>query len=405
MATGGLLRQRDFRHLWAADVISKLGSGVSQLAIPLLAISTLDASAFEVSLLRVGQMIAYLVLGLQVGAWCDRLRVRPLLVVADLGRAVTLLSVPLAAVFGILTLWQLYAVVLVTGTLTVLFDIGHQSYLPRLVARENLVEGNAKLQVNVSVAAIAAPTLGGYLVQLCTAPVAILVDGLSYVWSAAWLRTIRATEPMPEQSERRVLRDGFRFVFGHPFLRVIACHGATLVLFQAVHIAIAVVFLVRDIGLSPGSIGLLGSVGLTGALLSAFATQSLATRFGTARTLWSAALICGAAFLLFPLTTPGWGLVCYAVATFVTSFGIVTLNIIEVSFQQTICPDHLLGRVNATMRFLVWGAIPVGSLLGGVLATLIGTRETLWIAAVGVFLSALWLVLSPLRRMRDLPAA
>lgn len=407
MAMGGLLRQHDFRHLWAADVISKLGAGISQLAIPLLALTTLNASVFELSLLRVGQMLAFLVLGLQVGAWCDRLRVRPLLIAADLGRGVALVSIPIAAVLGVLTLWQLYAVVLVTGTLTVLFDIGHQSYLPRLVAREDLVEGNTKLQVNVSVAAIAAPTAGGYLVQLFTAPFAILVDGLSYFWSAAWLRTIRATERAPERVGRRPMRhdivDGFRFLFGHPVLRVIACQSATAVLCQSMHAAIVLEFLTRDIGLSPGAIGLLASVGLTGALLSAFATGRLVSWFGNARTLWTTALIGGASFLLFPVTTPGWGLGWYAAATFASSFGIVSINIIAVSFQQSVCPEHLLGRVNATMKFLVWGAIPIGSLIGGVLATWTGTRDAMWVAAVGFFLSAFWLVLSPLRGMRDLP--
>jgi MFS family permease len=402
------LRQRDFRNLWAADVISQIGTGISQLAVPLLAISVLNASAFEVSLLRVGQMLAFLVLGLQVGVWCDRLRCRPLLIAADLGRFVALCSIPVAALFGVLTLWQLYAVLLVTGTLTVVFDIAHPSYLPRLIGSEHLLEANTKLQANRSVAAIAAPSLGGALVQWSGAPVAILVDACTYLWSALWLRSIRAVEPRPLGSDRRMwheVREGLHMVAGHPVLRAIGGHGATMSLFQSVHMAVVVVFLVRDVGLAPGVIGVLGSVGLCGALLSAVLTGRLVTLVGGARLMWLASVGIGVAFLLFPLTAPGLALACYVAASFITSFGIITLSIVQVSYQQAVCPARLQGRMNATMRFLIWGVIPLGSVLGGLLATALGERSALWIAAVGVLLASLWQVLSPLRTMRDLPIA
>ncbi|MET1072182.1 MAG: MFS transporter [Umezawaea sp.] len=405
----GLLAVRDFRHLWAADVISQVGTGLSQLAVPLLAISVLDASAFEVSLLRVGQMIAFLAIGLQVGVWCDRLRCRPLLIAADAGRAVALLSVPVAAALGVLTLWQLYGVVLVTGTLTVVFDIAHPSYLPRLVDREHFVEANTRLQQNRSVAAVAAPTLAGWLVQWVGAPVALLVDACTYLWSALWLRTIRTPEPRPPRVEDRRMwrevREGLATVSGHPVLRAFGGHGATMSLFQSAHMAVVVVFLVRDVGLSAGVIGLLGSVGLFGALSSALLTSRLAGWFGGARVLLLGGIGCGVAFLAFPFTTAGWGLGWYVLATFGTSFGIISLSILQVSYQQVVCPPHLLGRVNATMRFLIWGAIPLGSLLGGGLATVLGARGAITIAATGVLLSASWLVLSPLRGMRELGPA
>jgi Major Facilitator Superfamily len=194
---GGLLRRRDFRHLWAADLISQLGTRMSFLAVPLLAVATLHASAFEVSLLRASQTVAYLLIGLQVGAWCDRMRCRPVLVVADLGRAVALGSVPLAAALGVLGLGQLYVVVFVVGVLTVFFDVAHQTYLPRLVERSRLIEGNARLQGNSSVAAVAAPVPAGYLVQWFTGAGAVLVDAASYLWSALWLRSIRRPRPPP----------------------------------------------------------------------------------------------------------------------------------------------------------------------------------------------------------------
>ena len=404
----GLLRDGDFRRLWAADVISQVGTGVSALAVPLLAVTVLDATGFEVALLRFGQTVAFLLIGLQVGVWCDRLRCRPLLVVADLGRFLALLSVPVTAYLGALTLGQLYAVVLVVGTLTVVFDIAHPSYVPRLIARDHLVEANTKLQLNRSAAAIAAPTLAGALVQWVSAPAALLVDACTYLWSALWLRSIRAAEEPPVVERRRMwpeVREGLAVVFGHPVLRAIGCHGFTFALFQSAHLAVVVVFLVRDLHLTPAVIGLLGSTGLCGAVSAALLTGRLTAWLGGARLMWVSGIACGVTFPLFPLTTPGWGLVAYVVATFGTSFGIICLSVLVVSYRQAVCPPHVLGRVNATSHVLVWGAIPLGSLLGGVLSTALGLRGTLAVAAAGVLLSSLWLVLSPLRGLRDLPAA
>lgn len=406
---GGLLRERDFRNLWSADLISQLGTRVSLLAVPLLAVSTLHAGAFEVSLLRTFQAVAYLLIGLQVGAWCDRVRCRPVLVMADLGRAVALGSVPVAAALGVLSIGQLYAVVFAAGVLTVFFDVAHQTYLPRLIGRDRLIEGNARLQGNISVAAVGAPTLAGYLVQWFTGAGAILLDAVSYLWSALWLRSIRTPEKAPPREGparmREEVREGMRLVIGDPILRAIAGSNACFCLAQAVYTAIIVVFLVRVVHLSPAAIGLLNTLGLAGAIVAALLTRSLAAVFGQVRLMWLTVPAIAAGFLVIPLTGPGARLAFYAAGGFVTSFGIIVLNIVQVSFQQMRCPAHLLGRLNATMSFLDWGAISLGSVLGGVLAVVAGLRATLWTAAIMVVLSALWLVLSPLRRMRDLPAA
>jgi fucose permease len=194
---GGLLSHHDFRRLCAANAISKVGTGISNLALPLFAVITLHASTFEVSMINTLQTVAYLLIGLQAGAWCDRMRCRPILVFADVGRAIALGSIPVAAFFGVVTVWQLYLAIFVTGMLTVFFDVAHQSYLPRLVQRDDLIEGNATLRASTSVSALIAPSLAGYLVQRFTAPVAVLVDALSYLWSASWLKAIRAREPHP----------------------------------------------------------------------------------------------------------------------------------------------------------------------------------------------------------------
>ena len=403
----GLLRHHDFRNLWLADVISQFGTRISFLALPLAAVTYLHASTLEVALLRTAQTIAYLVLGLQIGAWCDRMRRGPVVVAADLGRAVLFAWIPVGALLGVLTVWQLYIVVGLSGVLTVFFDVARRAYLPLLVAPTDLVEGNTKLAANQSVAAIAAPAVAGALVQWIGAPVTIAVDAASYLWSGLWLRGIRTTEAAPPRPERRHLArevgEGLRLVFGQPILRAFGLHGAGLALFQAVNGAVVIVFLVRVVHLSPGVIGVLSTVGLLGALLAAALTRVLGRWLGQARLVWLAGLACGVGLLLEPVAAPGWRIVFVAASTFLASVGIIVLNIVETSFEQAVCPPRLMSRLSATMNFLVWGAIPVGSVLGGVAGTLLGLRATLVLAGAGVLAAAAFLLCSPLRTLRDLP--
>lgn len=406
----GLLRNRDFRDLWVADVLSQFGDRVTFLAVPLFAATTLNASAFGVSMLRTLETLAYLVLGLQVGAWCDRLRNRPILIATDLGRAVVFGSVPIAALFGALTLTQLYVVVTVAGVLAVFFQVAHQTYLPRLVDRDHLVEGNARLQTNISVAAVAAPSVSGFLLQYVGGQAALGLNALSFLWSAAWLKGIRSREARPPQPAERVplrkqIGEGLRFVLADPILRAFAGSTVQISLFQSFQLAVGVLFLLREIHLTPGVIGLVSTTSLTGALAGAFTARRLGARFGEARMIWVAAVGFGVGFLGFPLTQPGWGLVFYVVGGFVTAFSLIVLNVHQVSFQQAATPERLRGRVTATMRFLVFGTAPLGSLLAGVVATTAGLRATLWVSTCGVLTAAAWLVFSPLRAMRTLPTA
>lgn len=402
----GLLRQHDFRHLWIADAVSQIGTRVSYLALPLLAVTYLHASTLQVALLRTTQTAAYLLVGLQVGAWSDRMRRKPVVVTADLGRAVLFAWIPVAAALGVLDIGQLYVVIGAAGLLTVFFEITVQAYLPVLVDQADLIEGNTKLATNASVAAMAAPTLGGALVQWIGAPFAIAVDAASYLWSGMWLRGIRGPEPALEPTRRHLRREigeGLRLVFGRPILRAFGLHSAGLVLFQSMNTAIMVVFLVRVVHLTPVVIGALGSVGLLGALTASALTRRLARVLGSARMVWLAGITGGVAFLLYPLVEPGWPIVFQAAGTFLASFAIIVLNILETSYQQAVCPPRLRGRMNATIAFLTWGAIPLGSVLGGIAGSVFGLRATLWLAGAGALASAAWLVCSPLRTARDLP--
>ena len=409
MASGGLSGHGDFRRLWAGETVSELGSQVTVLAVPLLAVRVLHATTFEVGALAAASTAAFLLVGLPAGAWVDRLRRRPVMIAADLGRLLALGSVPVAAAAGVLGLAQLYIVTLVAGVLTVFFDVAYQSYLPSLVGRENLVEGNAKLTGTAQVAQVAGPSLAGGLVQALGAAYAVAVDAGSFVVSAIAVGAIRAREvppPVPEGGHAKLRRDiaeGLRFVFGHRLLRAIAATTATSNLFSGIQLAVEVVFLVRVVHAAPGIIGLLFAGGGVGGVLAAVVAGRVARRIGGVRAAF-AGIFATAGGLLIPLTTRGAGLALFAAGTFANSFGAVLYNVNQVSFRQRLCPERLLGRMNATMRFVVWGVLPIGALAGGAIGSALGTRTTLWLAAGGGTLAGGWLLASPMRHMRDFPA-
>lgn len=404
----GILRSPDFRRLWLADGLSQVGNRIDFLVIPLLATTTLAASVAQVSLLRTLSTLPYLLLGLQAGAWCDRMRNRPVLITADLARAVLIGSVPLAAVFGSLTLGHLYVVVLVAGGFTVFFNVAHQTYLPNLVERGDLPAANARLQTNLSVAAIAGPGLGGMIVQFIGGAGAMAVDAVTYLWSAAWLRRIRTPDVRPEPAERNLRREigeGLRTVLRNPLLRAIALHGAASSLFQSMFMAVSMVFMVRDLHVAPFMIGLLGTISLFGALLASGVARRLGARFGAARALYFGAAVYSVSFLCNAFATQGWGLAWWVAGGFGSSFGIIVLGVFETSFRQAVTPHELLGRVSSVSQTVVFGIAPLGSLLGGLLAELTTTRVTLYVCGIGILAASAILIASPLRKMRDLPIA
>jgi MFS family permease len=406
---GGLFHHRDFRRLWIGDAVSQIGSQVSMLALPLVAVKTLHATAFEVGVLAACETAAFLLVGLPAGALCDRVRRRPILIGGDIGRALALGSVPIAALMHRLTIGQMFVVALVTGVLTVFFDVGYQSYLPELVDNDQLIDGNAKLEATRAVAQIGGPSLGGFLVQVFTAPYAVAVDAVSFLWSAGWVTSIRAREPQPARPEHRSLRkemaEGLRFVLSNRILRKIAGCTGTFNLASSALFAVEILFLVRSVHLSAAGIGVLMSIGSIGSLLTAVTISRIIKRLGQARAIWIGALISAPGSLAVPITHHDWRLALTAVGMFINGIGVVVYNVAQVSFRQGITPRPLLGRMNATMRFLVWGTMPLGALLGGWLATVFGLRHALWIAAGAEALAPLWVILSPLLRMRDLPSA
>jgi MFS family permease len=411
--SGGLWRHSDFLKLWSAETVSQFGTQVSNLALPFTAVLVLDASAFEVAALGVVEFLPFILFTLPAGVWVDRLRRRPVLIAGDLGRAALLASIPVAYVMDSLSLGQLYVVGFLVGTCTVFFDVSYMSYLPSLVTREQIIDGNSKLEISRSTAQIGGPGLGGLLVQAFTAPYAILVDAISFLGSGLFILGIRKHEERPEEtlgddgertSMSTELREGLRFVLGNPYLRAQAGCTATSNFFGNVSFAIIVVFLVRELGLSPGVIGIVISLGSVGALIAAFTAMRISRRFGIGPTTIAVGLLWGPATLLMALAPTGnRAIPLLVIALVVLGFSGVVYNIVQVSYRQAICPPGLQGRMNSVMRFVVWGTIPLGGLLGGALGSAIGLRETIVVGAVGGALAVLWILFSPQRHLHDMP--
>jgi predicted MFS family arabinose efflux permease len=402
-----LLFHHDFRRLWASDTVSQFGTFVGQTVLPILAATALAATPFQMGLLTAAETAAFLLIGLPAGVWVDRLRRRKLMLRADFARAALLLTVPIAWWAGWLTLTQLIVVALVVGACTVFFDIAYQSYLPSLISRERLVEGNSKLQATQSVAQVAGPGLGGLLTQLASAANAVLITGIGFLTSALCLWRIKAVEPEPEPHENPRLwpqtMEGLRFVFGNSTLRAIVRATSTANFAGGAFNAVQVLFLIHDVGLPPAAVGIMLASSGAGGVLAALAASTLTRWIGQARSIWLVPLLTWPAALMVPLAEPGWRIGLAIIGPLIYSFGGIVYNIAQVSYRQAICPDRLLGRMNASVRFVVWGTIPLGGLTGGLLGEWLGLRGTVWAACGLMAVAALWVTCSPLRHLRDIP--
>ncbi len=375
-----------------ADAISQVGTQISLVALPLVAVLTLHAGPFQVGMLTAAEMVAFLLIGLPAGVWVDRLPRRRILVTADVVRAVALGSIPAAAVAGVLSLPQLYVVALVTGVCTVFFDVAHMSYLPSLVGRRDLARGNGTIETIRSTASLTGPGAGGWLAQLVTAPVALLVDAVSYAVSAVLLGAIgTAKEPKPDASETRSLvrevAEGVRFVAGHRVLRVIALVGALNMLGYGAWVSAQALFLLNELRLAPGFYGVVISAGAVGGLLGAVAAPRALGRWGTGRTLYASAAAAFPMALIAPLAAPGWRVVLFPLGMALGGLAGTIFSIAQLSYRQAICPERLLGRMNASMRFLMWSAMPFGGVLGGLVGEWQGVRGALWAASATVALA------------------
>ncbi|MFD8805363.1 MFS transporter [Streptomyces sp. NPDC059597] len=395
-----------FWRYWAGSTVSGVGDAVTAIALPLVAVETLRASSFEVSLITAANYVAWILISLPAGVLVQRLPLRGTQVAMDLLRAAALLSIPLAAAYGRLHLVHLLLVALVVGLATVVFDVGNSTFLPFIVSKEELTARNSLTSASSAATQLGGPSLGGVLVQTAGAAASLLVDVVSYLVSAFLLQSLprpdRQARPATDASTGRLIRDGWRFVVRHPVIG--PCAGAaTLVNFGCgALMALAPVFLVRTLGLPVGVVGLLMAAEGLGSLVGAAVTPLVARRLGSARAVLVAASA-GALFaVLLPLASGGWGVLLYAVGGLGFAMGVVVLSILTRTHRQTVTPAELLPRVMATVRFVSWGAVPVGALTAGLLAGAAGPRDALWIVPAAAATAAVTLAMNRISRMRDL---
>lgn len=401
---------RDFRQLWVGDTISQFGTQVGGIALELLAVVVLGASAFQMGLLGTFENLAFLLVGLPAGAWVDRMRKRQVLIWGDVVRGVALLSLPVAWLLDVLTFPLVLVVATVVGVATVFFDVAYQSYLPSLVPPGRISEGNAKLQVAHSAAHVMGPGIGGVLVRALGAPLVILLDAISFLGSVVFTLRIQHREEPPSRADRRRLHveigEGLAFVLHQPLLRRVVATTSVSNLFSSISGALLTLYAIRELEIGAAGLGLALSLGSVGGLAGALSAEWVIRRVGEGRSIALALLPTLPAVALLPLasgTTPPVAVALVAVSGAVSGIGIIVYNVAQVSFRQRLCPAPLLGRMNASVRFVVWGTMPIGAFLGGVIGSRYGITTALWVGVAGQCLAVLPVLLSPLRRMRDLP--
>lgn len=405
----GLWLHPEFLKLWTGQTISQFGSQITILALPLAAALTLHASAAEIGLLSAMSTLPFLLFGLLAGVWVDRMRRRPILIAADFGRAILLFLVPALALLHALNIVALATIAFLVGVLTVFFEVAYQSFLPALVGRTHLIDGNAKLETTRSAAQVAGPGVAGVLVQLITAPLAVVVDAVSFVISALFLAWIRTPEPLPvSRSPKdtgiwREIGEGMQSMLDAPLLRAITASMGTINLFGNIVFTVLVLYATRDLGIGAGLFGAIFMSGNLGFLLGALVARTMAQRFGMGPSIIGAVLVLTIGGLLVPLAS-GPRLVTVpmlVMAQFTRGLGGAVFNINNLSVRQAVTPAHLLGRINATVRVIGTGALSIGALAGGTLGSVFGLRPTLGIGAIGSLFAVAWCLWSPLRTFRE----
>ncbi|MFB7267763.1 MFS transporter [Streptomyces nojiriensis] len=398
-------RRRDFRLFMSSHICNELGGSITYVALPLMAVLTLDASAMQAGLLSAAEHAAFLLLGLPAGAWVDRMRKRRVMMAADLARAVLLTALPVAYLLDLHSMPLLYAVALLLGCARLFGDVADQSYLPTLIGKDTLIAGNSKLETVRSGAEFAGPGIAGFLVQLLGAAGTLAGQAVTSLVSVILLGRIGAREEKPEPAPRRHLlrdiREGLGYVLSHRILRLIALNTAAVNLFLSAVMALEVLFLTRTVGLPPAAIGWVLTTATIGSVLAATAADRVTRAVGAARLTWLSLLVTMPFGLLLPLAGNDWRIGLFVLGSLVQSAGVTLYNICQVTYRQTVCPPHLLGRMTATMRFLVWGVLPLSGLLAGLLGELLGVRDALWLCAAALSAAPLVLLCSPLRRMRE----
>jgi MFS family permease len=401
-----LLRVAAFRRYWSAQTVSLFGDQVSALALPLLAVLGTQAGPAQMGYLTAAALIPNLLFSMLAGAWIDRYpRKRRVMIIADIGRALLLVAIPVAYLFNLLTLQQLYVVAFLSGTLAVLFEVSHSTLFVSLVPKKDYIEANTLLNGSRAMSFVAGPSVGGVLVQAFSAPVALLADAASYVVSAVFLMKIKPTEPPPADGQGLGIGQGLRFIGRSPVLRSILLGTTTLNLFNYMFAALFVLYVSKELHISPAMLGAVIGAGAFGALLGAAVTGRLTKRLGIGPTMVLSFVLFPAPLVLVPLAGGSTPMVLgmLFVAEFLGGLGVMMLDITAGSVQTAAIPDAVRARVSGAQRTINYGIRPIGALLGGTLGEHLGVRPTLWIATIGAIAGVLWVLPSPVAKLRDLP--
>jgi MFS family permease len=405
-----LLRQADFRNFWAGQTISLVGDQISFLALPLVAVLVLDASAAQMGYLGGAALFPHLLFSLPAGVWLDRVaRRRRIMIAADLLRAALLASVPIAYALDALTFTQLYGVAFLSGSLAVAFDISYSTIFVSVIPRADYVQANSLLNGSRSLSLVGGPSLAGFLVQLFGAPATLLADAVSYLASALFLGRVRAAEPPLEEEEDGSMRtrvaEGMRFIAHHAIFRPSLAAVATINLFNFMFFALFVLYATRDLGIGPGTLGLVLGAGAVGSILGAVVASRIGRRLGIGGAFALGCVLFPAPLLLVPLAGgPKWlVLAMLFAAEFLSGLGVMILDINVGAIIPALTPHRLRSRATGAFRFVNYGVRPLGALIGGALGSAIGLRPTLWIATAGAVAGVLWLVPSPVPALRELP--
>lgn len=406
------LRQPGFAQLWAGEALSQFGWQFTGLAVPVIAVNLLHASDAEMGYLNAANTIAFLAIGLVAGGLVDRWRKRRVMIVTDLIRAAVVLSVPLMFAFGQPQMWHFYFVAMALGFATVFFDIAYQSYIPVLVESDAVGDANAKLETTAQIARLGGPGLAGLLLRVVSAPVLMLVNAVGFLASAGFLSTIRDSEtPVPRSKRPPLMKEigeGISFVWQQHFLRRVTMTTALSNLGATIIFTLEPILVLRMLGVTPFWYGVIASVGAIGGLLASLVTTRLSDRIGQGQALVLAMLISGAGMALLPLAVlvpTGWAIPVLMVQSFLVAFAVIVYNVLQVTARQRLCPTPLLGRMNASIRFVVWGIMPISALLAGLLGSALGTVGAIWVGVALAAAACLPLLLSRYARMRELPTS
>ncbi len=408
----GLWRHPDFLKLWVGQSISEFGTRISRTAIPLIAVILLQATPAQMGVLTALGSAPVLIFGLFAGVWVDRLPRRPVMIAMDIGRLLVLLTLPLTALTGTLTLELLYVVVPLMGVMSMIFYTAYHAYLPSLIERADLVDGNSKLATTEALAEIGGPSVAGLLIQVISAPLAVVVDAVSYLFSSISFRLIRQTEPPrpprpPGTSALTEIREGLAVVAGSPILRVLIISVGVRTFFGNFYGALYDLYAIRDLGLTPAVLGIVVSAGGIGALIGSLLAGRVQKRLGLGRTITVMLVLSGLNNLLIPLAAYSGAFAPFVLiaAQIVGDGAMLIFFINETSLRQILVPDRLLGRTNATFGFLAQGVAPIGALVAGTLAASVGAPAVLWVASIGILGIALWVSRSDVRHLADYGAA